>query len=254
MWDWLTWGHHPKLRARQLSEMVDKLLGAGPQAGEDPFALSEKELKRLCTAARWVLHTGASGCRVAVPAPAAQHPGAPAFSARRRPSSSASRCAAEPGCCPAGPALAQQRTHAAPHAPLPPGREALLKEPSLLEVSAPSQAVIVGDLHGQFTDLQRIFERLGRPGSDDKVWFFLGDYVDRGEHPAAQQPRPAAAPLSLQRHDPCLRAWCWQLRVWRGPGASWRRPLCAGGAATQARHQKAAPRPRPRVQVPWAWR
>ncbi|KAL4422089.1 hypothetical protein ABPG77_001557 [Micractinium sp. CCAP 211/92] len=110
MWDWLTWGHHPKLRARQLSEMVDKLLGAGPQAGEDPFALSEKELKRLCTAAR----------------------------------------------------------------------EALLKEPSLLEVSAPSQAVIVGDLHGQFTDLQRIFERLGRPGSDDKVWFFLGDYVDRG--------------------------------------------------------------------------
>lgn len=38
-----------------------------------------------------------------------------------------------------------------------------------------------GDLHGQFGDLQRIFQRLGRPGSDDKVWIFLGDYIDRGE-------------------------------------------------------------------------
>jgi serine/threonine-protein phosphatase PP1 catalytic subunit len=41
--------------------------------------------------------------------------------------------------------------------------------------------VVVGDLHGQFSDLQRIFERLGRPGSDKKVWVFLGDYIDRGE-------------------------------------------------------------------------
>lgn len=110
MWEWLLWGHQSKPRARQLTEMVDRLLDAGPQAGEHPFPLSEKELKRLCSAAR----------------------------------------------------------------------EALLKEPALLEVSAPAQAVVVGDLHGQFTDLQRIFARLGRPGSDAKVWLFLGDYIDRG--------------------------------------------------------------------------
>lgn len=110
MWEWLLWGHQPKLRSRHLAETVDKLLDAGPNAGEDPFPLSEKELKRLCSAAR----------------------------------------------------------------------EALLREPALLELRAPSQAVVVGDLHGQFTDLQRIFARLGRPGSDDKLWLFLGDYIDRG--------------------------------------------------------------------------
>lgn len=55
MWEWLLWGHQSKPRARQLTEMVDRLLDAGPQAGEHPFPLSEKELKRLCSAARWVL-------------------------------------------------------------------------------------------------------------------------------------------------------------------------------------------------------
>jgi len=49
-----------------------------------------------------------------------------------------------------------------------------------VELSTTSDVVVVGDLHGQFNDLQRIFERLGRPGSDDKVWVFLGDYIDRG--------------------------------------------------------------------------
>lgn len=44
-----------------------------------------------------------------------------------------------------------------------------------------ARSCAAGDLHGQFGDLQRIFQRLGRPGSDDKVWIFLGDYIDRGE-------------------------------------------------------------------------
>jgi serine/threonine-protein phosphatase PP1 catalytic subunit len=62
-----------------------------------------------------------------------------------------------------------------------------LKEPSLLELhTAAAQVAVVGDLHGQFEDLQRIFERLGAPGSDGKVWVFLGDYVDRGGLPLAR--------------------------------------------------------------------
>ena len=60
-------------------------------------------------------------------------------------------------------------------------REVLLKDPSLVELRTDAQVVVVGDLHGQYQDLQRIFERLGRPGSDPKVWVFLGDYIDRGE-------------------------------------------------------------------------
>ncbi|KAL4458245.1 hypothetical protein ABPG75_013110 [Micractinium tetrahymenae] len=110
MWEWLMWGHQPKPRAGYLAETVDRLLATGPQAGEDAFPLPEKEIKRLCNAAR----------------------------------------------------------------------EALLKEPSLLEIRTAARTVVVGDLHGQYTDLQRIFARLGRPGSDDKVWVFLGDYIDRG--------------------------------------------------------------------------
>lgn len=46
--------------------------------------------------------------------------------------------------------------------------------------------------HGQFHDLQRMFKRLGRPGSDGKVWLFLGDYIDRGEWFAAAGPAELA--------------------------------------------------------------
>jgi len=54
----------------------------------------------------------------------------------------------------------------------------LLAEPSLLNVSAPCK--IVGDIHGQFSDLVRLLECGGHP--PDTTYIFLGDYVDRGTY------------------------------------------------------------------------
>lgn len=58
-------------------------------------------------------------------------------------------------------------------------------EPTLLQLSAPIK--VFGDLHGQYTDLMRIFEMYGVPkkeGGDIGIidYLFLGDYVDRGKH------------------------------------------------------------------------
>ena len=56
-------------------------------------------------------------------------------------------------------------------------REVLLSQPALLELSAPVK--IVGDVHGQYTDLMRMFEMCGFPPNAN--YLFLGDYVDRGK-------------------------------------------------------------------------
>ncbi len=56
-------------------------------------------------------------------------------------------------------------------------RECFLSQPTLLELDAPVK--IVGDVHGQYTDLIRMFEMCGFPPSSN--FLFLGDYVDRGK-------------------------------------------------------------------------
>ncbi|ODV81204.1 phospho protein phosphatase PPZ [Suhomyces tanzawaensis NRRL Y-17324] len=56
-------------------------------------------------------------------------------------------------------------------------REILLSQPSLLELSPPVK--VVGDVHGQYGDLIRIFTKCGFPPSTN--YLFLGDYVDRGK-------------------------------------------------------------------------
>lgn len=57
-------------------------------------------------------------------------------------------------------------------------REILLQQPPLIELEAPVK--IVGDIHGQYSDLIRMFEMCGFPPSSN--FLFLGDYVDRGKH------------------------------------------------------------------------
>ncbi|KAK1832834.1 Serine/threonine-protein phosphatase PP-Z [Podospora conica] len=56
-------------------------------------------------------------------------------------------------------------------------REVFLSQPALLELDAPVK--IVGDVHGQYTDLIRMFEMCGFPPNAN--FLFLGDYVDRGK-------------------------------------------------------------------------
>ncbi|KAG7193626.1 Serine/threonine-protein phosphatase [Scheffersomyces spartinae] len=56
-------------------------------------------------------------------------------------------------------------------------REIFLLQPSLLELSPPVK--VVGDVHGQYSDLIRIFTKCGFPPLTN--YLFLGDYVDRGK-------------------------------------------------------------------------
>ena len=60
-------------------------------------------------------------------------------------------------------------------------KEYYQRQASLIDVSIPDndEFNVCGDIHGQYTDLLRIFEYGGFPPAAN--YLFLGDYVDRGK-------------------------------------------------------------------------
>lgn len=55
-------------------------------------------------------------------------------------------------------------------------KNVFMNQPSLIEVDPP--VIVCGDIHGQYSDLLRIFDKTGFPPETN--FLFLGDYVDRG--------------------------------------------------------------------------
>jgi serine/threonine-protein phosphatase PP1 catalytic subunit len=81
-------------------------------------------------------------------------------------------------------------------------RSLFLAQNSLVEMDAPVK--ICGDVHGQFSDLLRLFELGGTP-SEENPYLFLGDYVDRGKNSIETVCLLLAYKLKLPDHFHLLR-------------------------------------------------